>query len=122
MDSSDEDDVQWNIIDEEHMRDLQPDNASRAYRNFWVQPASDLHWDEFGVDGQHHHIQSVEEALLPEFEAIMKHKTIHAIGLQVSAFLIPQLQNRTMSDVKHSYTCKASKPVGAQSLRMRLRI
>jgi hypothetical protein len=83
MDSSDEDEVVWDMIHVEHASDLLPDDSSAVYRNLWILPSSDLHRDEFGRDIHNHHIPSVEEALIPEIEAIMKHKTIHAIGLQI---------------------------------------
>jgi hypothetical protein len=121
MDSSDEDELEWNLIGVEHIKALQPDNSSRAYRNIWVQPASDLHWDEFGIDKDHHHIPSVEEALLPEIEAIMKHETMHAIGLQI--FSIPHPTAAKPYDVRRKALLYVQRRLegGAQSLWMRLR-
>jgi hypothetical protein len=81
-----------------HWGALQPDNSSSAYRNFWVQPASALQWDDFGVDRYHHHIASIEKAFLPEIEAIMRHKTMHAIGLQ--NFRIPNPTAAKPEDVR----------------------
>jgi hypothetical protein len=94
-----------NMIDVKHLRDLQPDNSSTVtstetfgFSQHPICTGMTLAEEWTNKYTYTHDLPSVEVALSPEIEAIMKHKTMHAIGLQI--FRIPNPTAANPEDVR----------------------